>query len=57
MISLRHLGTLSPPKKQKGRKPGMDFEPGIVFFDLGRVSTVDDPTVAIADMMSQMNLM
>lgn len=57
-LALRHLGILSPPKKQKGSKSGTELDPEIVLFDLGRVSTtVDDPTVAIADMMSQMNLM
>eukprot|EP00977_Amphora_coffeiformis_P000443 scaffold112_cov196-Amphora_coffeaeformis.AAC.10 len=56
-LALRHLGVLSPPKKERGKNSGADSEPEIVLFDLGRVSAVDDPAVAIADMMSQMNLM
>jgi len=56
-LALRHLGIRSPPKKRKGTKAETVLEPEIVLFDLGRVSTVDDPAVAVADMMSQMNLM
>ena len=56
-LALRHLGISSPPKRKKsGAEPD---EPEIVLFDLGRVSKVKegDEHLAVADMMSQMNLM
>lgn len=54
-LALRHLGILSPPKKS--RVQGVEPEPEVVLFDLGRVSEAADPTVAVADMMTQLNLM
>lgn len=53
-LALRHLGILSP---KKSRMQGAEPEPEVVLFDLGRVSEAADPTVAVADMMMQLNLM
>lgn len=53
-LALRHIGLLSPPKHRK--KSGGENEPEVVLFDLGQVDKEDDPAVACAEMMAQLNL-
>ena len=54
-LAIRHIGVLSPPKKRRMQGAEPDVE--VVLFDLGRVSETTDPVVAVADMMTQLNLM
>lgn len=56
-LALRHIGLLSPPKKSRGKRVDeSEIETEVVLFDLGRVSKGVDPTLALADMLSQVNL-
>lgn len=55
-LALRHLGLLSPAPKKKG-SPKQEEGPGtVVLFDLGRVSEEADTTLAVQEMLSQLNL-
>lgn len=51
-LALRHVGLLSPPKKNRKSK-GEENEPEVVLFDLGQVDEENDPAVATAEMMAQ----
>jgi hypothetical protein len=53
-LAIRHLGILSPPKKSRGARTTAPTE--VMLFDLGRVSQEQDRAVAVADMLSQLNL-
>ena len=55
-LAYRHLGVLSPPQKKKNDQKQSEEQGTVVLFDLGRVSEVTDSTVAVADMLSQLNL-
>jgi hypothetical protein len=52
-LALRHIGVLSPPKKNRKKGGGSEVE--VVLFDLGQVSKEENSAVAIADMMAQMS--
>ena len=56
-LAIRHLGILSPPKRNRKQGAAAGPEPVVVLFDLGRVSEVADTAVAVADMMSQLSIM
>lgn len=56
-LAFRHLGVLSPPRKGQRQGVEPEPEPEVILFDLGRVSEVGKPAVAVAEMMSQLSLM